>query len=162
MMQVTKVWWDGEKLMAEPIDPTTIYQEPAQPDSTCNNALRAQGKAYPRTCAKCKFGPCVELARQQKLAVLKWQQAPLQTAWGDEMVVASVAIDNDHTLSLYCERDQAPKVEAMFAQRPWVGLTDYERTLIRKEVGYNQFMTAGEYAELVQKATESILKAKNQ
>jgi hypothetical protein len=31
MMQVTKVWWDGEKLMAEPIDPTTIYQEPEQP-----------------------------------------------------------------------------------------------------------------------------------
>jgi len=30
MMQVTKVWWDGERLMAEPIDPTTIYQEPAQ------------------------------------------------------------------------------------------------------------------------------------
>jgi hypothetical protein len=29
MMQVTKVWWDGEKLMAEPIDPTTICQEPA-------------------------------------------------------------------------------------------------------------------------------------
>lgn len=30
MIQVTKVWWDGERLMAEPIDPTTIYQEPAQ------------------------------------------------------------------------------------------------------------------------------------
>ena len=28
--RVSKVWWDGEKLMAEPIDPTTIYQEPAQ------------------------------------------------------------------------------------------------------------------------------------
>jgi hypothetical protein len=40
------------------------------------------------------------------------------------MVVASVAIDNDHTLSLYCERDQAPKVDAMFTQRTWVGLTD--------------------------------------
>ena len=51
---------------------------------------------------------------------LKWQQAPIRTAWGDDMVVASVAIDNDHTLSLYCERDQAPKVEAMFAQRTWV------------------------------------------
>ena len=109
-MEVTKVWWDGEKLMAEPIDPTTIYQEPAQPDSTCSNTLRAQGKAYPRTCVKCKFGPCV----------------------------------------------------ADPVGRTWVGLTDYERTLIRKEVGYNQFMTAGEYAELVQKATESILKAKNQ
>lgn len=58
---------------------------------------------------------------------LKWQQAPVKTQWGDEMVVASVAIDNDHTLSLYCERDQAPKVDAMFAQRTWQGLTDEER-----------------------------------
>ena len=57
---------------------------------------------------------------------LKWQQAPVKTQWGDDMVVASVAIDNDHTLSLYCERDQAPKVEAMFAQRTWQGLTDEE------------------------------------
>jgi hypothetical protein len=48
---------------------------------------------------------------------LKWQQAPVKTQWGDEMVVASVAIDNDHTLSLYCERDQTPKVDAMLAQR---------------------------------------------
>lgn len=32
MMQVTKVWWDGEKLMAEPIDPAAIYKEPEQPE----------------------------------------------------------------------------------------------------------------------------------
>ena len=57
---------------------------------------------------------------------LKWQQAPVKTQWGDDMVVASVAIDNDHTLSLYCERDQTSKVDAMFAQRQWVGLTDDE------------------------------------
>jgi hypothetical protein len=31
-------------------------------DSTCNNSLREQGKAYPRTCKKCKFGPCIALA----------------------------------------------------------------------------------------------------
>jgi hypothetical protein len=32
MMQVTKVWWDGEKLMAEPIDPASVYTtQPAQP-----------------------------------------------------------------------------------------------------------------------------------
>jgi hypothetical protein len=30
MMEVTKVWWDGNKIMAEPVDPTTIYREPAQ------------------------------------------------------------------------------------------------------------------------------------
>ena len=58
---------------------------------------------------------------------LKWQQAPVKTQWGDDMVVASVAIDKDHTVCLYCERDQAPKVETMFAQRTWVGLTEPER-----------------------------------
>jgi len=57
---------------------------------------------------------------------LKWQQAPVKTQWGDDMVVASVAIDKDHTVCLYCERDQTPKVDAMFAQRPWQGLTDEE------------------------------------
>jgi len=63
---------------------------------------------------------------------LKWQQAPVKTQWGDDMVVASVAIDKDHTLSLYCERDQATKVETMFVQTaqqepvvlPCCGFTD--------------------------------------
>jgi hypothetical protein len=64
MIQVTKVWWDGNKLMAEPIDPATVYKdnEVAQPDSTCSDTLRAQGKAYPRTCRKCGKGPCIALA----------------------------------------------------------------------------------------------------
>ena len=35
-----------------------------EPDSTCNNTLRAQGKGYPRTCKKCGLGPCVGLAQQ--------------------------------------------------------------------------------------------------
>ncbi len=26
--------------------------------STCNETLKAQGKAYPRTCQKCGLGPC--------------------------------------------------------------------------------------------------------
>jgi hypothetical protein len=70
---------------------------------------------------------------------LKWQQAPVKTQWGDDMVVASVAIDNDHTLSLYCERDQAPKVDAMFAQRTWVSLTDEQMLAI---VHYSQLDNA--------------------
>jgi len=72
---------------------------------------------------------------QQEPVALKWQQAPVKTQWGDDMVVASVAIDNDHTLSLYCERDQAPKVDVMFAQRTWVGLTDDE---IHDTEGYEE------------------------
>jgi len=41
-----------------------LAEQPAQQDSTCSNALRAQGKAYPRTCKKCGLGLCVELAQQ--------------------------------------------------------------------------------------------------
>ena len=46
-------------------------------------------------------------------------------------------------------------------KREWVGLTDEERKQVRSSAGYNQFMTAGEYAEKVQWATEAKLKEKN-
>ena len=59
-----------------------------------------------------------------------------------------------------CKARPVPEVEH-FAQRTWVGLTDEERKLVRNSVGYNQFVTAGEYAEHVQKATEFKLLEKN-
>jgi hypothetical protein len=46
-------------------------------------------------------------------------------------------------------------------QREWIGLTDEERKQVRSSAHYNQFMTAGEYAKAVQKATEAKLKEKN-
>jgi hypothetical protein len=48
MMQVTKVWWDGERLMAEPIDPAAIYKdgEPHQCKyPTCQNEEYQQAMA---------------------------------------------------------------------------------------------------------------------
>ena len=55
------------------------------------------------------------LAQQEQEPVAwTWQQAPIRTAWGDDMVVASVAIDKNHTVDLYCEREQIAKVEVMF------------------------------------------------
>jgi hypothetical protein len=47
----------------------------------------------------------------------KWHQAPAKTSWGHDMVVADLAIDKDNTVSVYCERDQISKVEAMFTLR---------------------------------------------
>ena len=47
----------------------------------------------------------------------KWHQAPVKTSWGHGMVVADLAIDKDNTVSIYCERDQTNKVEAMFTLR---------------------------------------------
>jgi len=42
---------------------TVIKQARSAPvqDSTCSETLRAQGKAYPRTCRKCGLGPCIAL-----------------------------------------------------------------------------------------------------
>ena len=63
------------------------------------------------------------------------------------------------------EREAAMRkaaVHATVTKKPWVGLTDDERRAVRNSVYYTQFMTAGEYAEHVQKATESLLKAKNE
>ena len=57
-------------------------------------------------------------------------------------------------------RDAFPKDYRL--PKPWVGLTDDERRGVRNSVGYNQFVTAGEYAEHVQKATEFLLKEKNE
>jgi hypothetical protein len=47
------------------------------------------------------------------------------------------------------------------AQRQWVGLSGEDKKIIRDNVGYDQFMTAGEYAHLVQEATEAKLKERN-
>ncbi len=58
-----------------------------------------------------------------------WQQAASKVQWGHDMVVAGRAIDKDHTVIIYCERDQTARVEAMLSAQPkreWVGLTDAE------------------------------------
>ena len=47
-------------------------------------------------------------------------------------------------------------------QRTWVGLTDDDKVLIKHDANFNQFMTAGEYADIVQQLTEARLKDLNQ
>jgi len=54
----------------------------------------------------------------QEPVAWKWHQAPVKTSWGHDMVVADLAIDKDNTVSVYCERDQTAKVEAMFFTPP--------------------------------------------
>jgi len=56
---------------------------------------------------------------------------------------------------------QEPVDKTAKREREWVGLTEEEREQVRSSAGYNQFMSAGEYAEAVQWATEAKLKEKN-
>jgi hypothetical protein len=45
--------------------------------------------------------------------------------------------------------------------RTWAGLTDDDKVLIKHDANFNQFMTAGEYADIVQQLTEARLKDLN-
>ena len=111
-----------------------LAEQPAQQDSTCSNALRAQGKAYPRTCKKCGLGPCVELAQQaldkkaENARELGLDYEPAQqepVAWMD--VDGNVSDNNDHKcfpIALYT----SPQT-----QRTWVSLTEDEISLIVAE-----------------------------
>ena len=46
-------------------------------------------------------------------------------------------------------------------KREFVGLTEDDKVLIKHDANFNQFMTAGEYADRVQALTEARLKDKN-
>jgi len=69
---------------------TAIKQARSAPvqDSTCRETLRAQGKAYPRTCRKCGKGPCIGLANAalDKMAEnareLGLEYEPVREDWG--------------------------------------------------------------------------------
>ena len=81
------LYWDNGK---------PEYDEAREAITACQQALTAQP------------------APVQEPVGWKWHQAPVKTSWGHEMVVADLAIDKDNTVSVYCERDQTAKVEAMF------------------------------------------------
>jgi hypothetical protein len=48
----------GWRVLPKVAPPLPVQPAPVQ-DSTCNETLHAQGKAYPRICKKCRLGPCV-------------------------------------------------------------------------------------------------------
>jgi hypothetical protein len=99
----------------------------------------------------------------QEPVAWKWHQAPIKTSWGHDMVVADLAIDKDNTVSIYCERDQTAKVEAMFAppavQPAPEQYTAMEQALTRLQKRYGELelkvaaqrtwvgLTHGEYIE---------------
>ena len=56
-----------------------------------------------------------------------------------------------------CERENVKPTP----QRTWVGLTEDDKVLIKHDANFNQFMTAGEYADRVQQLTEARLKDLN-
>ena len=82
--------------------------------------------------------------KQDEPVAWKWHQAPVKTQWGDDMVVADIAIGKDHTVSIYCERHQTAKVEAMFTPPQRKPLTDEE---LRNHYQSNEWLDGVRFAE---------------
>jgi hypothetical protein len=113
-----------------------LAEQPAQQDSTCSNALREQGKAYPRTCKKCGLGPCIELAQQaldKKAENARELGLDYEPSTG--MQVSKVWWDSEKLMA-----KPIPFVEFYKpAQRTWVSLTDEQMLAI---VHYSQLDNA--------------------
>ena len=45
----------------------------------------------------------------QEPVAWKWHQAPVKTSWGNDMVVADLAIDKDNTVSVYVSATRPPR-----------------------------------------------------
>jgi len=143
-------------------------------DSTCNETLRAEGKAYPRTCKKCGlFGPCVGKPKQEQKrpqncgtsycscieCVMDKQEQGEPVAWLDEygnafpLAAKQYSVVGKYWKPLYTHPQPAqPK-------REWVGLTDEEKSEIWcKTTGR---VLVSEDTHVYADAIEAKLKAKN-
>lgn len=130
-IEVSVIFHEGQRMFAVPKQPAPVesvavkhmrgWVETLKRQSDYGQHMRIPGL---------NAGACFELAIEleqfinttppaapvQEPMAWKWHQAPVKTSWGHQMVVADLAIDKDHTVSIYCERDQKAKVEAMFAK----------------------------------------------
>jgi hypothetical protein len=162
---------------------TAIKQALAAPvqDSTCNNTLRTQGKAYPRTCKKCGLGPCIGAPKQPSAVPAPVQSAERgePVAWWDgkygspvfafERATPGIGLGNPDATPLYTAPPAAPDLQAELdatnrqveilcdalaesrRQRQWVGLSDEEMQALW-----------GRYAHMeMMRAIEAKLKEKN-
>jgi hypothetical protein len=111
-----------QRLM-ELVDVSAVVAQPAPvQDSTCNETLRAQDKAYPRTCKKCGKGPCIGAPKQPPA-----QPAPVQQPFcfyyvenGEEYFAPKGAYVPDNAQPLYTTPPAAqPAVpDALFRHAP--------------------------------------------
>jgi hypothetical protein len=110
----------GKELAALKAQPAPVQ------DSTCNETLRAQDKAYPRTCKKCGKGPCIGAPKQPPA-----QPAPVQEPVAQSLIKALTHAVEIAEAKRFGTWDDLLQYRVLLntppaAQRQWVGLTDEE------------------------------------
>ena len=165
-IEMKKVWFDGEKVVTQNILASDIYKRHWDIASCKAYAeqLRDKNRANTAEHAAEAIEYLLALAQPEQEPVA-WKLMPrdatnamlkamdeCSTEGYDERLYAG------HAASVYMAAwDEAPTPP----QRPWVGLTEDDKVLIKHDANFNQFMTAGEYADRVQQLTEARLKDKN-
>lgn len=101
MMQVTKVWWDGNKMMAEPIDPAAMYLPPKPTGIealVCDEITLRQQKGL------AKYGTTVA---DNQLSLREWLQHALEESLDQAIYLrrAIAEIDKQSATALDNERE---------------------------------------------------------
>ena len=132
--------WLAWALDQQPRGKNSLPQPLQEFESTCSETLRAQGKAYPRTCKKCGLGPCI--GKPQQVQEIDWKDQYEKQKRRSDMWQAKY------------EKDIGPieKAGPVEAQREWVGLTIEEA---------NQLWESTDSDWELMKRTEAKLKEKN-
>lgn len=87
-----------------------VFNTQAQPEQENISRCKQCGGALPVTGALDRTGECDCIGQLKVISTIAWFNAPIKTEWGEDMMCASVSIDKNHTLTLYCERSQIHKV----------------------------------------------------
>jgi hypothetical protein len=101
MMQVTKVWWDGNKMMAEPIDPAAMY---LPPKPTGIEALVCDEITLRQKNGLAKYGTTVA---DNNLSLREWLQHALEESLDQAIYLrrAIAEIDKQSATALNNERE---------------------------------------------------------
>ena len=179
MMQVTKVWWDGEKLMAEPIDPSTIYQEPAQQKPDFWEGYVAEPDKRQQALDKIAeiardLGLTYEPAQYSDIVSdggldprnkfdKPAQQEPVAHQYQSKDGVWRDFISQSHYKATV--EDGSWPIRALYtsppAQRTWVGLTDEEIVSVVSLAGFAPDWVEAHIAIQIVRVLEAKLKEKN-
>lgn len=161
-MQITRVWWDGDKLMADPINELEVYKpEPVTEWLTCPKC--AHKSPYSPIKAKTWAEDAERVTKQARAAIEQMRVADEPVAWlyqikpdGNMAVSLQMmqSIDHEHVRETPLYTHPQPK-------RKWVGLTDEEIHDIYDHVAKQEPYSGAVTRRNVARAIEAKLREKN-
>lgn len=112
-MQVTKVWWDGEKLMAEPIPESEIYRESAQQQDDPCPGCRKGGVCRTPKCGRLNL-PIDHPCRAEQPAQPQQELQTCNCRWDGDTQVQQCTLHEAHVAAIHEWAERAKTAEYEF------------------------------------------------